>query len=234
MKYIFYNHKFFAFTLAEVLITLGIIGVVAAITLPTLISNYQMKSFEVAFKREYSTLQNAIDYAMATDNLSECYVYLTYGSNGGYYTAKTEDCKQLFESLNANLQLKTLNSDINKRYTKRDAVLSGGGKAINTSVSYDSITQYTPYMQKDGSIIFYTNVNITGGPYHRSVIVIDVNGEKGPNKWGYDVFWMNLTKHTSGKILLTDQMASLKEKGGRYPREIMLNEKPSSNNYRWY
>lgn len=34
-----------AFTLAEVLITLGIIGVVAAITLPTLIANYQKKSF---------------------------------------------------------------------------------------------------------------------------------------------------------------------------------------------
>ena len=38
-----------AFTLAEVLITLGIIGVVAAMTIPTLISNYQKKQFEVAF-----------------------------------------------------------------------------------------------------------------------------------------------------------------------------------------
>ncbi len=32
-----------AFTLAEVLITLAIIGIVAALTIPTLISNYQKK-----------------------------------------------------------------------------------------------------------------------------------------------------------------------------------------------
>ena len=35
--------KFKAFTLAEILITLGIIGVVAAMTIPTLITNYQKK-----------------------------------------------------------------------------------------------------------------------------------------------------------------------------------------------
>lgn len=35
--------KVFAFTLAEVLITLGIIGIVAAMTIPTLINNYQKK-----------------------------------------------------------------------------------------------------------------------------------------------------------------------------------------------
>lgn len=38
------NKKIFAFTLAEVLVTLGVIGVVAAMTMPTLISNHQKKS----------------------------------------------------------------------------------------------------------------------------------------------------------------------------------------------
>lgn len=37
------NHIKKAFTLSEVLITLGIIGVVAAITLPTLVANYREK-----------------------------------------------------------------------------------------------------------------------------------------------------------------------------------------------
>ena len=52
-----------AFTLAEVLITLGIIGVVAAITIPTLISKYQEKQTVTRFKWVYSTLSNA--YTMA-------------------------------------------------------------------------------------------------------------------------------------------------------------------------
>ena len=41
------NNKHFGFTLAEVLITLGIIGVVAAITIPTLVTNYKEKVFVV-------------------------------------------------------------------------------------------------------------------------------------------------------------------------------------------
>ena len=52
-----------AFTLAEVLITVGIIGVVAAITIPTLISKYQEKQTVTRFKWVYSTLSNA--YTMA-------------------------------------------------------------------------------------------------------------------------------------------------------------------------
>ena len=45
-----------AFTLAEVLITLGIIGVVAAMTIPTLISKYQEKVLENHFKKSYAML----------------------------------------------------------------------------------------------------------------------------------------------------------------------------------
>ena len=50
-----------AFTLAEVLITLGIIGVVAAMTLPALIQKNNAKSLEVAFKKAYSNLYNAFN-----------------------------------------------------------------------------------------------------------------------------------------------------------------------------
>lgn len=51
-------YKFSAkgFTLAEVLITLGIIGIVAAMTIPTLIENQRNKEFEVQLKKVYSEL----------------------------------------------------------------------------------------------------------------------------------------------------------------------------------
>ena len=54
-----------AFTLAEVLITLGIIGVVAAMTLPTLIQNHQKRSLEVATQKFYSTMSQAVKKYMA-------------------------------------------------------------------------------------------------------------------------------------------------------------------------
>ena len=48
-----------AFTLAEVLITLGIVGVVAALTLPVLISKYKHKELETRFKKSYSLISQA-------------------------------------------------------------------------------------------------------------------------------------------------------------------------------
>ena len=50
----------FAFTLAEVLITLGIIGVVAAMTIPTLISNTNGAQFKSAYKKALSSLNQAV------------------------------------------------------------------------------------------------------------------------------------------------------------------------------
>ena len=52
--------KKFGFTLAEVLITLGIIGVVAAITMPTLINNYKKHVFLNKLKQAYSIFNQAI------------------------------------------------------------------------------------------------------------------------------------------------------------------------------
>ena len=49
-----------AFTLAETLITLGIIGIVAAITIPNLIHTYQEKQTVAKLKETYSILQQAI------------------------------------------------------------------------------------------------------------------------------------------------------------------------------
>ena len=69
--------KRFGFTLAEVLITLGIIGVVAAMTIPTLISNTNSQKFRSQFKKTISTLNQAglmaqaqydIDYGMIDKN----------------------------------------------------------------------------------------------------------------------------------------------------------------------
>ena len=60
--------KRFGFTLAEVLITLGIIGVVAAMTIPTLISNTNGAQFKTAYKKALSTLNQAVIMNIAIDD----------------------------------------------------------------------------------------------------------------------------------------------------------------------
>ncbi len=71
-----------AFTLAEVLITLGVIGIVAAMTLPTLIANYQKKVVETKVKTFYSKLNQAywMSYAFNGDTVDwvEEYKYYSY------------------------------------------------------------------------------------------------------------------------------------------------------------
>ena len=52
--------KYKGFTLAEVLITLGIIGVVAAITIPTLIANTNSQKIRTQFKKTISTLNQMV------------------------------------------------------------------------------------------------------------------------------------------------------------------------------
>ena len=59
----------FAFTLAEVLITLGIIGIVAAMTIPTLLSNFAKQKLEEQIKVTYSSIQQTIKF-MDDDGLA--------------------------------------------------------------------------------------------------------------------------------------------------------------------
>ena len=62
-----YVHKFKAFTLAEVLITLGIIGVVSAMTIPALQTKINRSKVEAVFKEDYSIIQQVLKMAEAQD-----------------------------------------------------------------------------------------------------------------------------------------------------------------------
>ncbi len=54
-----------AFTLAEVLITLGIIGIVAALTMPALIGNYRKKQTVVQLKKIYSAMSQSVQMSQS-------------------------------------------------------------------------------------------------------------------------------------------------------------------------
>ena len=54
-------NKKFAFTLSEVLVTMGIIGVISALTVPTLVNNYQRKAQALQFRKTVTDIGNAVD-----------------------------------------------------------------------------------------------------------------------------------------------------------------------------
>ena len=71
-----------AFTLAEVLITLGIIGVVAALTIPTLIANYQEKQTVSRLTKAYATISNAYQMAKVENGELSDWGFTANATNG--------------------------------------------------------------------------------------------------------------------------------------------------------
>lgn len=169
------------FTLAEVLITLVIIGVIAAMTIPTLINNTQKQEFVSGLKKAYSTLnQSLIKIAELHD-----------ASPGDYSFAKTNGYGL------GNDFPKVAN--VTKKYNRSDEIMSG---YTYTTLKRDDVTPgvssgYPAFITADGQIFVFQK---TFGPSGREgisnedknnsshIIYVDVNGLKKPNKMGRDLF----------------------------------------------
>ncbi len=93
------------FTLAEVLITLGIIGVVAAMTIPTLVQNYKKKIVETKLKKVYSIMNQAIK--MSTVENGDTTTWKFFGGSSTS-TATYEDALEWYNTYLADY-LKTQN-----------------------------------------------------------------------------------------------------------------------------
>lgn len=181
-----------AFTLAEVLITLGIIGVVAALTMPALIQKQEEKSRVVALKKFYSAISQAYNGAVneygtpdlwginetnAVPLLKNLEKYMKFVK----FCAVNEKCHNS-DSILARNNVKFPNSYyFNPGFTRRYAGILADGMIISAYV-LDSNCKYVLGTGK-------TLENICGE------YIVDVNGNKKPNQLGEDVFLFNITQY---------------------------------------
>ncbi len=87
--------KISGFTIAELLITLGIIGIVAAITLPTLIQNNKNKEVETKLRKIYSIMNQAILISEKDNGPKEYWSYCDFGELTNM--ENPSECKQHFD-----------------------------------------------------------------------------------------------------------------------------------------
>ena len=189
-KFIFSRKQRTVFTLAEVLVTLGIIGVVTALTLPTVIDNSRNKQLESALKKSYSTLSQALDMYYAEEG-----VKLTR-KNCGYFQLKPILMKYIHTAKDCGWgstdRLKScLPNDYNNVYTEDQ--LKRNYQSYQTLNGASDIWRNAfddgQFVINDGSLVLLENP--TGGNLYISV---DVNGyNKRPNKLGIDLFMFQIS-----------------------------------------
>jgi prepilin-type N-terminal cleavage/methylation domain-containing protein len=169
----FINQK--GFTLAEVLITLSIIGVVAALTIPTVVQNYQKTQTVTQLKKVYSALSNTTNLAIAE-----------HGPIEGWEIAENTTGEDAVNFVNAYMTpyLKVSKNCENKTTDDCDFKRSYLNSDQLTSISSSAARFYL----NDGTLIAVRLVNDASASSKQAYIVIDINGQKRPNKTGKDVF----------------------------------------------
>ncbi|MBO6087777.1 type II secretion system protein [bacterium] len=175
------------FTLAEVLITLGIIGVVAAITLSTLIKNYQKHVWVNQLKKEYSILSQGFQKMMADDGVTQLSDTTVFGKiqNGctAYHDIESADCKDFLNEFKKYFKVISIDKDSEYKIRKKDS--------SNYYTYNENIIKLA-----DGSFLIYHNFSKNGNDTRFD---LDINGKKGPNTYGRDIFYFNY--RNNGKMV---------------------------------
>ena len=175
----------FAFTLAEVLITLGIIGVVAAMTIPSLIQSYKEKATVTAVKQSYSIFAQALKM-VTIDNpdLSA----LTDSS----LSAK-ENSQIMFKEISKHIK-KVKSCDVDKKCMGNTYYLNLNNEKVSNWDTYNNLV--TGVLANGTSFwILSLPASISGEETYAGQIGIDINGNKRPNKFGVDFFWFTFNKN---------------------------------------
>ena len=168
----YFRHWCGAFTLAEVLVTLGIIGVVSAMTVPTLMQNYQRQSYVTQLHKTYNEFSQAI-LRFQTDRNA---VNLTEAG-----LTSQEVCNNLMTSYFKTTQ--TCENSLTPCFADSYKTLQGG------TIDFDINTSY---VLASGASVRFMYAQVGNGINKIANITVDVNGKKGPNILGRDLFWMAL------------------------------------------
>ena len=197
----FKKMKRFGYTLAEVIVTLGIVGVISAFAIPSLVNEYNKQVYAKTLQVAISDFENAMQAMMMKE--------------GVFSILETNAWKHILNNIyyQSGVPYYSLNS-----YTSPPKVINGFTTEISKTLPIEEVAPYeyhvgakwkldgreasSPYSETDVrtytkkfgyyySIATPVNQYKPGRPVLR--LVIDVNGKKPPNYLGKDVFVYEMT-----------------------------------------
>ena len=160
-----------AFTLAEVLITLGIIGIVACMTLPVLVSKYREHVTVNRLRQVYSLLKQA--ESMAVNE---------YGDINTWDFIDLKTMAGIYPGLNTLVFDKYYKPYLKTAKCNYRATI----KAAN-GTPFITIENYYKYVCLPNGTVIYGNT-LAGSGYTGTIVYVDLNGKKSPNVVGRDIF----------------------------------------------
>ena len=164
--------KRFGFTLAEVLITLGIIGVVAAMTMPSLMNSTQGAQYKAAYKKALSAISQAVTLNVALDDYN-------FADTVGTGTDSAQSMYTMFKNRMNIVKTATGSTAGYDIYTSKNgtsSTLTQGSNYVlffNDGIAF-SFPQNAEACTKDSTKGDFDKTKCRG--------FIDVNGEKAPNR----------------------------------------------------
>ena len=194
------NMKKFGFTLAELLITLGIIGVVAALTAPALYHNAGLAQVGPKLAKVKSTIENANEHMLQDNGFTRITAFIRESNQANQAANDTtqyinqlrnymriEDGEAItnftnYQGTQGNLLVSLANPNVNAPSASRTYTLNAGnidaftlrtveGMALNIAITRNQV-----------------DANTGDRPDYVGVILVDINANQNPNRAGKDIF----------------------------------------------
>ena len=179
-----------AFTLAEVLITLGIIGIVSALTMPAVINHFKAKKLEVQFKTADAMLTKAIKMTvneLGYEDLKDLhlnYYVSSLDNNGGEPRRNLEALNDVWvKQFKGAKQINAL-PEIFHRGVKTYGIIGNNVWPSDPTTTYNN-----GYLLPNGMYVGRFNYNMGSSYPTCFYFIFDTNGPyRGPNRYGHDIF----------------------------------------------
>lgn len=184
--------KFSGFTLAEVLITLGIIGIVAALTLPAVINNYRKKVIETKLEETYTILSQMIKLSIAENGESKYWYSVPY--NWPDYAEKEFFDKYFRKHVKITGECKpsALDQTNQSRLCATSAFRHTIKNSLGEVVNFSNMMEHSPkYFLPNGvSFLLDTNWGSKGVVWEQQYIIfiVDLHLNKNQAVFGRDIF----------------------------------------------
>ena len=169
-------NKFVAFTMAEVLLVVAIIGITAALALPNLSQGIDEDKYVMMAKATYSELDSGFSRMFANKSLREIYTDANASTDA-------QRCKAIVDELSKYVKMgKNCGNSLTQCYNSSKSYKKADGSVIDDTWPSGKSSNSAAFTLLSGAVV------IVYGNDERISVDFDVDGEKGPCKCNVDIF----------------------------------------------